>query len=56
MTTIEKLYTASATASGGRDGHVSSSDNVLDLQLRIPKEFGGQGGFYTNPEQLFAAG
>ncbi|MGV3599187.1 MAG: organic hydroperoxide resistance protein [Bacteroidota bacterium] len=53
---MEKLYTASATASGGRDGHVSSSDNVLDLQLRIPKEFGGQGGFYTNPEQLFAAG
>ncbi|MDL5047013.1 organic hydroperoxide resistance protein [Oscillatoria amoena NRMC-F 0135] len=56
MTTIEKLYTASATASGGRDGHVSSSDNVLDLELRIPKEFGGKGGSYTNPEQLFAAG
>lgn len=56
MTTIEKLYTASATAIGGRDGHVSSSDHVLDLQLRVPKEFGGQGGAYTNPEQLFAAG
>jgi organic hydroperoxide reductase OsmC/OhrA len=36
MTTIEKLYTASATASGGREGHVSSSDNVLDLQLQDP--------------------
>lgn len=56
MTTIEKIYTASATASAGREGHVSSSDNVLDLQLRVPKEFGGPGGPYTNPEQLFAAG
>jgi osmotically inducible protein OsmC len=56
MTPIEKIYTASATASGGREGHVSSSDQVLDLQLRLPKEFGGPGGAYTNPEQLFAAG
>jgi Ohr subfamily peroxiredoxin len=56
MISIEKIYTASATASGGREGHVSSSDNVLDLQLRVPKEFGGPGGPYTNPEQLFAAG
>lgn len=56
MTTIEKIYTASATASAGREGHVSSSDQVLDLQLRVPKEFGGPGGPYTNPEQLFAAG
>lgn len=56
MVTIEKVYTASATATGGREGHVSSSDNVLDLQVRVPKEFGGPGGPYTNPEQLFAAG
>ena len=56
MTTIEKMYTASATASGGREGHVISSDKVLDLQLSIPREFGGRGGSYTNPEQLFAAG
>lgn len=56
MTTIEKIYTASATAIGGREGHVNSSDNVLDLQVRVPKEFGGPGGPYTNPEQLFAAG
>ncbi|AQG82242.1 organic hydroperoxide resistance protein [Spirosoma montaniterrae] len=53
---MEKLYTASATAIGGREGHVSSSDNVLDLPVRVPKEFGGPGGPYTNPEQLFAAG
>lgn len=56
MTTIEKIYTASATASGGREGHVSSSDHVLDLEVRVPKAFGGPGGPYTNPEQLFAAG
>jgi hypothetical protein len=56
MTTIEKMYTASATAIGGREGHVSSSDNVLDLEVRMPTAFGGPGGPYTNPEQLFAAG
>lgn len=56
MTTIEKMYTASATATGGRDGQIRSSDNVLDLPVRIPTAFGGPGGPYTNPEQLFAAG
>ncbi len=49
------LYTAEATAYGGRDGHVRSSDGVLDLDVRPPKELGGPGGA-TNPEQLFAAG
>lgn len=56
MTTIEKMYTASVTAIGGREGHVSSSDHVLDLEVRMPTAFGGPGGPYTNPEQLFAAG
>ncbi|RZK41747.1 MAG: organic hydroperoxide resistance protein [Pedobacter sp.] len=51
---MEKLYTASVTATGGRDGHIKSSDGVLDLELRKPKELDGQGGT-TNPEQLFAA-
>jgi len=50
------LYTAAATAIGGREGHVKSSDGVLDLDVRTPKELGGSGGAYTNPEQLFAAG
>ena len=53
---ITPLYTAHATATGGRDGHVTSSDQVLDLDVRMPKELGGSGGAYTNPEQLFAAG
>ena len=50
------LYTAEATAIGGRDGGVKSADGVLDLQLAIPKELGGPGGAKTNPEELFAAG
>ena len=53
---MEKLYTAVATSIGGRSGSVKSSDGVLDLQVRPPKEMGGPGGNYTNPEQLFAAG
>ena len=54
---IEKvLYTAQATANGGRDGRATSSDGVLNVQLSTPKELGGAGGPGTNPEQLFAAG
>lgn len=56
MDKIEKLYTAEATANGGRNGNIKSSDGVLDLQVRAPKELGGGGGAFTNPEQLFAAG
>lgn len=51
---MEKLYTASVIATGGRDGHVKSNDGILDVELRRPKEMGGQGGA-SNPEQLFAA-
>lgn len=54
---IEKvLYTAEATATGGREGRAISSDKVLDVQLSTPRELGGAGGPGTNPEQLFAAG
>jgi lipoyl-dependent peroxiredoxin len=53
----KRLYTASATANGGRDGRVKSSDGTLDLALAMPKELGGTGAAgSTNPEQLFAAG
>lgn len=51
---MEKIYTASVTAQGGRDGHIKSNDGILDFELRKPKEMEGQGGA-TNPEQLFAA-
>ncbi|MGI6246033.1 MAG: organic hydroperoxide resistance protein [Pseudochelatococcus sp.] len=50
------LYTATATAKGGREGHIRSSDGVLEADLIVPKELGGPGGAGTNPEQLFAAG
>lgn len=50
------LYTATATATGGRDGRAVSSDQILDVALATPKELGGAGGAATNPEQLFAAG
>jgi len=53
---VNILYTAEATAWGGREGRVASSDNVLDVQLAVPKGLGGPGGEKTNPEQLFAAG
>jgi Ohr subfamily peroxiredoxin len=56
MSIDKVLYTAQATATGGRDGRAASSDNVLNVQLSTPRELGGAGGPGTNPEQLFAAG
>ncbi|MBS0447152.1 MAG: organic hydroperoxide resistance protein [Proteobacteria bacterium] len=54
---LEKvLYTAHATATGGRAGTAKSSDGVLAVTLTTPKELGGDGATGTNPEQLFAAG
>jgi osmotically inducible protein OsmC len=50
------LYTATASATNGREGRVKSSDGVLDQALALPKGLGGPGGEATNPEQLFAAG
>jgi Ohr subfamily peroxiredoxin len=53
----QTVYSARATAYGdGRNGHVTSDDDVLDLDLAVPKEMGGPGGDLTNPEQMFAAG
>jgi osmotically inducible protein OsmC len=50
------IYTAEATVTGGRvKGHGVTSDGVLDVQLRTPKETGGEEPG-TNPEQLFAVG
>jgi len=50
------LYTAEATVTGGRAaGHGKTSDGVLEVDLKMPVELGGEGGA-TNPEQLFAIG
>lgn len=48
-------YTAHARVVGGRNGHGRTSDGMLDIDLRLPKEFGGDGAG-SNPEQLFAIG
>jgi osmotically inducible protein OsmC len=55
VTLTKTLYTAEATATGGRAGHARSNDGLLDVDLRVPEAMGGPGGG-TNPEQLFAAG
>jgi osmotically inducible protein OsmC len=53
---VEKvLYTARATAHGGRDGKVATDDGKLDVLVVPPAALGGAG-TGTNPEQLFAAG
>ncbi|GGN43679.1 Ohr subfamily peroxiredoxin [Actinoplanes campanulatus] len=49
------LYTAQAHVAGGRTGRGRTSDGQLDLDLRQPKELGGDGAG-VNPEQLFAIG
>jgi Ohr subfamily peroxiredoxin len=51
----KRLYTAVATAIGGRDGRVKTDDGTLELTVAPPKQLGGTGAG-TNPEQLFAAG
>lgn len=51
----KKLYTATVNVKGGRDGKAVSDDNKLSVDLRYPKELGGDGAG-TNPEQLLAAG
>jgi Ohr subfamily peroxiredoxin len=53
---MQILYTATATATNGREGHVKTDDGQLDLALTMPKGVGGPGGAGTNPEQLFAMG
>lgn len=54
--TLKVLYTAAATATGGRSGNARSSDGALDLTLVKPASMGGTGIGGTNPEQLFACG
>ncbi len=57
MDKINALYTATATATGGRNGHTETGDGVVKADLSLPKELGGPGrpGAAT-PEHLFAAG
>lgn len=51
------LYTAEAHVTGGRDeGHGKTTDGRLEVDIRVPKELGGDADEGTNPEQLFAVG
>ena len=53
---MKTLYTASVTATGGRNGKVKSENGIVDFDVRMPKALGGANDNYLNPELLFAAG
>lgn len=54
---IKPLFTAVATAVGGRNGHSEAADNSVSVDLSVPKAMGGPGKLgTTTPEHLFAAG
>lgn len=52
---VNVVYSTSARATGGRDGHSATLDGAVDVALAVPKEMGGNGKG-VNPEQLFATG
>jgi len=57
MDTIKPLFTATATSTGGRNGHTEASDGSVKADLSVPKAMGGPGKpNTTTPEHLFAAG
>ena len=57
MDKIRPLFTATATAIGGRNGHTEASDGSVKADLSVPKAMGGPGKPDTaTPEHLFAAG
>ena len=57
MDKIKPLFTATATATGGRNGHTEADDGSVKADLSVPKAMGGPGKpGTTTPEHLFAAG
>src|SRR5579872_6122025 len=57
MDKIKPLFTITATALGGRNGHSETNDGAVKVNLSVPKEMGGPGKPDTvTPEHLFAAG
>lgn len=57
MDKIKPIFTASATAVGGRNGHSEASDGSVKVDLSVPKEMDGPGKPDTvTPEHLFATG
>ena len=54
---IKPLFTAKATATGGRNGQSAAEDGSVSVTLSVPKEMGGPGKpGTTTPEHLFATG
>jgi lipoyl-dependent peroxiredoxin len=57
MDKIKALFTATATATGGRNGHTETDDGMVKADLSVPRAMGGPGKPGTaTPEHLFAAG
>src|SRR5690242_21469128 len=57
MDKINPVFTATATATGGRNGHTEAADGMVKADLSVPKAMGGPGKPNTaTPEHLFAAG
>ena len=57
MDEIKPLFTATASVTGGRNGHAAASDGSVSVNLSVPKAMGGPGKpNTTTPEHLFAAG
>lgn len=57
MDTIKPLFTAVASAVGGRNGHAEAEDHTVSVDLSVPKAMGGPGRPGTaTPEHLFACG
>ena len=57
ISAIKPLVTATATSTGGRNGHSETTDHTVKVDLSVAKEMGGPGTpGTTTPEHLFAAG
>lgn len=52
---MPSLYTGRVTSTGGRNGHITSDDGMIDMDITVPPSLGGKGD-KPNPELLFAAG
>lgn len=52
---MSTLYTARVTSTGGRNGHITSDDGLIEMDITVPPGLGGKGD-KPNPELLFAAG
>lgn len=57
MDKIKPMFTAVATAVGGRNGHSETNDGSVKVDLSVPTAMGGPGKPNTvTPEHLFATG